>query len=268
MRMRARGEEWDASKVRTKQKRKDAKTENAKTSTPTPSIFRYSLKPAGTNKTQQTSKQQQLRADRLKRAHAEFVTGSATDRKHLQQQAKQTKAKEKQKTRQAKQNQRYAPPTTSKTTGPKQTDIRDYFTTNPNNNQPGTSNNHGRLTCENNHTQITAPSSTTSEVWAASAPIPSDITGNGDHSTSTTTTQPASTTTTQTPTQQQRPLIDNNPPPLPPTPQTPFHISPIPLHHGRYPTYVDTHTLTPISLSPQHHHHPIHFITTNRTLFY
>ena len=101
------------SNVTVTQKRREAKTDtDNSTAARSTSIYNYHLKlPASKHTNGKTdtigpdspsSNRQQLRADTLRRAHNEFVAGSAIDRKHLQQQTKKVNLKEKQKTRQAK----------------------------------------------------------------------------------------------------------------------------------------------------------------------
>ena len=86
MRAQAKGIEWDESKARVKAQRKAYKSPQNTTIT-CPSIHRYHLKqiiaPISTAK-------QQTRTARLRLAHSEFISGSAIDRKHLQQQANTT----------------------------------------------------------------------------------------------------------------------------------------------------------------------------------
>ena len=49
---------------------------------------------------------------------------------------------------------------------------------------------------------------------------------------------------------------------------SPCVISPIPQHVGRYPTYLQTHTLTPPNLYPFKFYHTYHSITVDKSLFY
>ena len=77
------------------------------------------------------------------------------------------------------------------------------------------------------------------------------------------------TVDTRTPPHRHSPLTENMPPLITsPPPLITNPISPIPQHSGKYPTYLTTHNLTPMHLSPPKQYHPYHYISSNKTLHY